>query len=168
MRFKPVPPAPDSLDFVEEVQRAVPLVPGSVDNCCTRVMSRTSVPSQDEARTWLTFLQALGLVRETERGFARTRDAVARESLRNAFETRVFGASEVVEILADAGGPLDADEVFERFADTVPNWERFRHPDTWRTLWLQRVERLLAWGALFGVVDREGEGGRERFVLVDE
>lgn len=153
MKFKPVPPVPDSLDFLEEVQDAIPLVPGTVENCCARVMNRSDVPSQDEARTWLTFLQALGLARETERGFARTREAVARERLKERFEERVFGASEIAEILAEEGS-LGAGGVFERFAETVPNWERFRHPDSWETLWHERVERLLEWGVLFGWFER--------------
>jgi hypothetical protein len=73
MRFKPVPPAPESLDAVAAVQRAVPLVPGSEADCCARVLDRTHVTERDDARTWLTFLRALELVRETDGEFVRER-----------------------------------------------------------------------------------------------
>ena len=160
MKFKPVPESPESLDFVADVQRAVPLVPGTTEDCCARVMARAGIPSQDEARRWLTFLRALGLARETERGFARTREAVAREALADAFEERVFGATDVLEILDSADEPLDTAEVFERFENSVPTWERHHDPNGWRDVWGERVERLLEWSVLFGLVERTEAGYR--------
>lgn len=159
VRRKPVPPAPDSLDRVAEVRGAVPLVPGSVDDCCARLMSRAEVPSQDDARTWLTFLVALELAEETDRGFARTREPADpdRESLRAAFLEGVFGAREVVGILEAAAGPLDPDAVFERFRGDVPNWERMRTED-WEREWRERIARLLGWAALLGLAEETGSG----------
>ena len=160
MKFKPVPEPPETLNFVAEVQRAVPLVPGSTEDCCSRIVSRTAVPARDEARTWLTFLQALCLAHETERGFARTRREVEREAVADAFAERVFGASEVLAILSGADEPLDADAVFESFRDEVPTWERHRNPDSWETIWRERVGRLLGWGELVGLVERVDGGYR--------
>lgn len=158
MKFKPVPEPPESLDFLAEVQRAVPLVPGSTEDCCSRIVSRTGVPARDEARRWLTFLRALGLASETERGFARTRREVEREAVAEAFEERVFGAREVLELLADADEPLDADAVFEGFRDTVPTWERHHEPDSWETVWRERVGRVLDWAVLLELVERADDG----------
>lgn len=160
MKYKPVPQAPDSLDYAAEVQRAVPLVPGTTEDCCGRVMSRAGVPSQDEARRWLTFLQALGLVRETDRGFARNRVEVDEAELAEAFEVHVFGASEVLGTLASADEPLDAESVFADFEDNVPNWERYHKPTDWQDIWSDRVGRMLEWGVLFELVERVDDGYR--------
>ncbi|PSQ19548.1 hypothetical protein BRD00_01395 [Halobacteriales archaeon QS_8_69_26] len=158
VRRKPVPPVPDSLDRVAEVRGAVPLVPGSVEDCCSRLVGRAGVPSRDEARTWLTFLSALGLVAESDRGFARTREPADpdSETLARAFREGVYGAREVLELLVAADEPLDADAVFEEFREHVPNWERMRD-DAWERTWRERVARLLGWAALLGLV-REAEG----------
>lgn len=158
MKFKPVPEPPESLDFVAEVHRAVPLVPDTSESCCARVMARTGVPSEDEARRWLTFLRALGLARETERGFTRERREFDPEDVAERFEAHVFGAEDVLAILADADDPLDADAVFAAFREVVPNWERHHEPDSWEDDWRERVERILAWAALVGLAER-AEGG---------
>lgn len=160
VRRKPVPPAPDSLETVATVRSAVPLVPGSVEDCCSRLVAKGNVPARDDARTWLTFLAALGLARETERGFARTREPndPAQEALATAFVEGVYGARELLGILA-ADGPVDADDAFAAFREHVPNWERMREED-WETVWRERVARLLAWAVLLGLA-RETEGGFE-------
>lgn len=158
MRFKPVPAAPESLDAVAAVQRAVPLVPGSEADCCARVMDRTHVGERDEARTWLTFLRALELVRETEAGFVRERRDLEREALATAFRERVFAAGDVLDALAAADEPLSADEVFERVEPRVPQWEREKDPGGWRETWRERVRRLLEWAVLLGLAERESGG----------
>jgi hypothetical protein len=139
-----------------DAQRAVPLVPGSETDCCERLRSRLGLPDRAAARTWLTFLRALGLVRETERGFVRTDREPTPEAVRDAFRERVFGADDLLSLL-EADGPLPADEAFERFADRVSTWEREKHPD-WRAVWRERVDRILAWAVLLGWAERTEEG----------
>ncbi|NHN47250.1 hypothetical protein G9464_06515 [Halostella sp. JP-L12] len=156
MRFKEVPPAPDSLDFVADAQRAVPLVPGSEDDCCARLQRRTDVPDREAARTWLTFLRALGLAEETDAGYARTDRDIDREGLAAAFREGVFGAAEVASLLSDH--PLTAAEAFEQFRPDVPQWERHRNPETWEDEWEGRVARLLEWAVLLGLAERTDAG----------
>lgn len=155
MRLKPVPPAPADPERLRSARRAVPLVPGSENDCCARIRRRLDLPGRDAARTWLTFLRALGLVEETSRGYARTRDSFAMEAVRPAFVEGVFGAREVLVVLEDAGDPLAPDAVFERVVDVVPQWERHSDP-AWRETWRERVARLLAWAALLGLADADG------------
>ena len=154
MQFKLVPEPPADLDFVADAQRAVPLVPGSEDDCCARLLDRTDLTSRDEARTWLTFLRALGLAEEKSAGFARTRQDPEQEYLQEQFRENVFGVPALLEILADAEGPLSVDEVFEAFRDEVPTWERHKNPNSWETIWRERVEFLLNWAALLRLVER--------------
>ena len=158
MRFKPVPEPPDSLDGLDRACRAVPLVPEPEDDCCARLADRLEFP-REEARTWLAFLRALGLVESGERGYHRVRDA-SRDpaSLADAFERRVYGAREVLAALREADEPLDADEVAAR-AGLLPRWERERHGET-DAKRRERAQRLLGWLALFGRVDRVDSGYR--------
>lgn len=160
MKLKPVPAAPDSLDAVADVQRAVPLVPGSEADCCARVMDRTHVGERDEARTWLTFLRALELARETDAGFVRERRKPEKSAIAAAFREHVFAAEDVLDALADADGPLAADEVFERVEPTIPQWEREKDPGGWRDTWRERVRRLLDWAVLLGLAERVDDGYR--------
>jgi len=118
VKFKPVPPAPEEFDYVERVQRAVPLVPGTEDDCCGRLVDRLDI-SRDDARTWLTFLRALELAEETPSGYRRTGAEPTVPACRAALLTRVFAADAVRETLAEAGR-LTADETFERVRERVP------------------------------------------------
>jgi hypothetical protein len=156
MRRKPVPPAPADLSTVAELRSELALVPRSEESCCDRLMARTHVPSQDLAKTWLTFLTALGLAEETEGKYVRTRDPADpnRAELADRFREGVFGVRELLSILED--GPLSADEAFEEFREHVPNWERHR-TDHWETTWRERVGRILDWAALLGLVDSDDE-----------
>lgn len=156
MQYKVLPPAPDSLEDLERGRRAVPLVPRSETDCCARVMDRVGVPARDEAREWLTFMRALGLVEETERGYRRTRAPLETDRLAAAFRERVYGADDLLDAL-DADEPTPLEAVFDRFADSVPAWERQRHAD-WRAVWRERVRRLLDWAVLFGLAGREDGG----------
>lgn len=158
MKFKVVP-EPRSVAFLREAQRALPLVPADENDCCARLVARTDLPSRDEARGWITFLQALGLVAETDSGFRRLRREPDANTLAEAFREHVFGAEDTLEILAAADSPLGAEAVFERFRDRVPNWERHRHAD-WETEWRERVRQLLGWALEFGLVERAGENYR--------
>lgn len=158
MKFKLVPPAPESLDTVADAQRGVPLVPGSEDDCCARLLDRLDLPSRDVARTWLTFLRALELVVETESGFKRLRTDPDREHVRRAILTRVYGAETLLSALREADEPLDAEAAFERFRAEVPTWEAYKAPATWEETWRERVGHLLDWLALVGLAERRDGG----------
>ncbi|MFB6252711.1 MAG: hypothetical protein ABEI27_13695 [Halobellus sp.] len=161
MRFKLLPEAPDSLDLVADAQRAVPLVPGSEDDCCARLMRRLEFPSRDVARTWLTFLRALELARETASGtFVRESTDPTEEHLRGAFHERVYGAREVLDAL-DTDEPSDVDDVFAEFEKRVPVWETHRAAEDWRNIWRDRVERILAWAVRLDLA-AERDGGYVR------
>ncbi|GAB7093561.1 hypothetical protein JCM30237_07130 [Halolamina litorea] len=172
MRLKPLPapPAPDAADeddesaadrpvfeAIADAQSAVPLVPGSENDCCARLMRREGHPSRDVAREWLTFLRALELAVETETGFKRTDREPTPENVRSSFRERVFGASEALDVLADAAEPIDAAEAFDRLRATVPGWERERRR-TWVEHWTDRTERVLDWLVALDLADRV-EGG---------
>ncbi|MFB6138638.1 MAG: hypothetical protein ABEJ42_09950 [Halobacteriaceae archaeon] len=173
MRFKPVPPAPAALDAVAAARDAVPLVPAPEADCCARVGDALDC-ERDVARQWLTFLRALGLVREAERGFVRTDATVERDALAAAFRERVHGASEVLAALDSASATAAADEpeaaggsgaagttrgaVAERTADVLTRWERDRRPDA-MAAWTERVGRLLGWATLLGLAERVEAGG---------
>ena len=155
MRYKVVP-EPTDWELLIEVGEALPLVPGSVEDCCTRIRDRTALASRDEAREWLTFAQAVGLAVETDRGFHRARETPDEDDLRAAFRSNVFGAREVLDALA-AGEPLTTTAAFEAVRDIVPRWERSRHAD-WESEWQDRTARVLAWSREFGLAERTAEG----------
>lgn len=156
MQFKVVPPAPDSLEDLETARGAVPLVPAREDDCCARLMDRVGVPARDEAKEWLTFMRALGLVAEAERGYHRTRAPFDSDELAAAFRERVYGVEDLLSVL-DFEAPMSVDSAFERFVDSIPRWERRRHADP-RRVWRERVRRLLDWGVLFGLTERIDDG----------
>lgn len=158
MRYKVIP-GPADEELLHAVSDAVPLVPGSVEDCCTRIRDRTAVPSREGAREWLTFCQALGLVDETGRGYYRVRDPPDGEALAVAFEEGVFGAREVLDRLDSVDCTLDAEAAFEAVREVVPRWERNRDPD-WEAKWRGRVRRLLEWGVVFGHLERAEDGYR--------
>lgn len=162
MRFKLVPEAPEDLARVREIQAAVPLVPGNEDDCCARIMDRTGVGPRDEARTWLTFLRALGLAREGPAGFSRVREEPDADRLREAFRGRCYGADVVLEILEDADRPLESEEVYDRFREEIPAYEQHRWSNRLDEVWGERVERLLGWARLFDLAERTAEDGRYR------
>lgn len=156
MRYKVVPPVRD-VEFCYEAADLLPLVPGSVEDCCARLRDGTDLPSRDLAREMLTFLEALGLVAETERGYHRVRDQPDRAALAQAYRNRVFGVAEVLDALRAAEGPLTPDEAFDALREDVPEWERARHPD-WEAVWRDRTRRLLDWTVEFGLARATDEG----------
>lgn len=153
MRLKAVPPSPGSADVLADAQRAVARVPDPEDDCCARIGDRLDAP-RDDAREWLTFLRALGLVRRTDAGFVRTDRDPAPASVRTPFAERVFGAREV---LAALDGGTSAAAAAEAVFPAVPTWERERRED-WRAFYHERTERLLGWAVLLGLA-REHNGG---------
>lgn len=156
MRYKVVPEPPDrALAF--EVAEALPLVPDSVEDCCTRIRDRTAVPSRDAAREWLTFIQALGLAVKTSRGFHRPREFPNDDAIADAFEANVFGVDELVAVCEDADEPLTVDTAFRAIEGNIPRWERDRYGD-WESEWRERVDRLLQWGVELGVFEETAGG----------
>jgi len=155
MRYKVVP-EPRDVDELLAIRDAVPLVPGSEEDCCSRVVARTPVAGRDAAREWLTFLQALGLVAESDRGFHRTRDDPGREGLGERFLAGVFGAREVHDVVADDGS-TSPEAVFASLRSEVPGWERHRRPD-WAEDWRERTVRLLGWGVVFSLFEEVDDG----------
>lgn len=158
MRFKVVPPA-RSMAALEAVRAAVPLVPGTVEDCCRRVVDRTDVPARDDAREWLTFLRALGLVEATADGYRRTRGPVDGTAVARTFRERVFLAEEALDALAE-DDPRDAAALYDAVREAVPRWERDRHDDP-DAVWRERVGRLLDWAVVFDLA-AERDGGYVR------
>lgn len=162
VRFKIVPPVPDSLDALAAVRGAVPRVPKPESDCCARVIGAGVTGARDEVSEWLTFARALGLVAESERGYRRADrfdpdDPTDRASLRDRFRERVYAAEELLAVLAAAEGPITADAAFDRLRDRMPAWERRHHGDA-EAVWRERVERLLEWAALLGLAERVDGG----------
>jgi hypothetical protein len=151
MRIKVVP-APADRALLTDVHEALPLVPGSVEDCCTRIRDRTSVPSRDEAREWLTFAEAVGLAADTDRGFHRVRDPPDEDALAAAFAANVFPVEEVLDALAAGEEPLEAAAVFKSVRKGVPKWERDRYAD-WESEWEERIALVLEWCAAFGLAE---------------
>lgn len=158
MRLKPLPPVPEEgLDAVAAAQQALPLVPGSENDCCARLMRRRGYQSRDVARRWLTFLRALELAAETDSGFKRTDREATAANVRESFLDRVYGAEEAITALRAAEGPLPPDAAFERLRGTVPGWERHKQRG-WEAEWEQRVEDLLDWLVLLDLAERTENG----------
>jgi len=156
VRYKVAPPA-RSLSFLRTAREAVPLVPDREADCCRAIQTATDVSDRETAREYLVFLQALGLVAESDRGYYRTRADFDRVALATAFEDSVFG----VDVLLAALGSdtIDADAAFEALRDEIPRWERERHTD-WEAVWWERTANLLEWTVLFGLAEKTAEGYR--------
>src|SRR6056297_2886535 len=159
MRLKPVPEPPASLGDLRAFQRAVPLVPGSTDDCCARLRDRCDLPDRRTANDWLAFLRALGLVRETSRGFVRADAEPTPELVREGLREGVLLVPEALAALraATPADPLTPDALFEATRELVPRHDRARDPE-WEATWRDRSARLLAWLALVDLAERvDGE-----------
>ncbi|WP_306058773.1 hypothetical protein [Natronococcus wangiae] len=160
MQFKPVPAAPESLDVLETVRRAVPRDPESTNDCCARLVERTEIESRDAAAAWLIFLRALECASEEPSGFARTRRDLEPEDLRRAFRDRVCGADELLARLEAADEPLSATATADRLGGTDSRSERRDRSNRFEERREERVERLLEWAALLGLAERTDGGYR--------
>ncbi len=149
MRLKPVPEPPERLDELRTLQRAVPLVPGSTDDCCARLRDRCELADRHVANDWLAFLRTLGLVRETPRGFVRADADPTPERVRTGLREGVLLAPEAIAALrtASPADPLTPAALFEATRESVPRHDRARDPE-WETSWRARADRLLRWLAL--------------------
>ena len=148
MRYK-VAPAPRSLDALADARAAIPLVPEPEADCCRAIQRATDCATRDEARTVLTFLQALGLVGESERGYHRTQRPLDRGAAAEAFRRSVFLVDEL--LVALEAESRDTDEAFAAVREGVPRWGRNRHADG-RAVWRDTGSNLLAWGVVFGLL----------------
>ena len=146
MRYKVAPPT-RSLGFLETARAAVPLVPDGEADCCRTIQRAAGVEDRETARAYLTFLQALGLVAESERGYYRTRERLGRERLAASYRDRVFLGAELLD--AVEAEPRTTDAAFEVVRDRIPRWERERDP-AWERHWHERVAHLLAWAVVLG------------------
>ncbi|WP_256402627.1 hypothetical protein [Halorubrum salinum] len=154
MRLKPVPEPPDSLDVLREYQRAVPLVPGSTDDCCARLRDRCGLRDRQTANDWLAFLRALGLVEETPRGFVRTDAEPTAKRVREGLRDGVLLVPEALSALkaASPADPLTPDDLFAATRESVPRHDRARDP-AWEATWRERADRLLGWLALVDLAE---------------
>ena len=171
MRLKPVPEPPTTLDELREYQRAVPLVPGSTDDCCARLRDRRGLDDRHVANDWLAFLGALGLVRETPRGFVRTDAEPTPERVRAGLREGVLLVPETIAALraASPAEPLTPGALFEATRESVPRHDRARDPE-WEATWRDRADRLLDWLALVDLaapVEDDGAAGSPRYVAGD-
>lgn len=157
MRYKPVP-EPRDVAFLRAARDAVGIVPGSEEDCCSRVTLETAVTSRDCAREVITFLQALGLIEERDGRFRATREEADRETLAARFREQVYLAEECLAALGS--GDVTPQTVAESI-DGPPAWERARGTDP-EGEQVERVERLLGWAAALGLAERED--GRYRTV----
>lgn len=158
MRRKSLPAPPDDLAALREAQTAVPLVPGTEEDCCARLQGRLELPGRDTAATWLDFLRSLGLAEAGPAGFSRVRTTPDDDELGEAFLDSVYGAREITEALAGASRPLTPRAVAERTASLVSPWERQRDGSDWPAVWRERTRHLLDWLVLFGLAERVDAG----------
>lgn len=163
MQFKPVPPAPDLLAFLETVRRAVPRDPEDADDCCARLVNRTGIESRDTAAAWLTLLRAFELATEEPAGFARIQRDSDLEGLRRAFRDRVYGADELLARLEAADGPLTARAAMTRLSETSSHAERRERSSRLEKRREERIERLLEWAVLLGLAERTENGYRRKW-----
>ncbi|GCF14817.1 hypothetical protein Harman_27520 [Haloarcula mannanilytica] len=157
MRYKVAPPA-RPISFLRTAREAIPLVPDSEADCCRSIQTATDVSDRETAREYLVFLQALGLVAESDRGYYRARADIDRAALAAAFEDSVFGVDVLLAALGSEA--IDADTAFEAIRDEIPRWERERHVD-WEAVWRVRVTNLLEWAVLFELVETTAGGYRQ-------
>jgi hypothetical protein len=159
VRYKIVPPVRDR-EFLFQARDALPLVPGSENDCCARIRDRTDVASRADARRWLTFCVALGLAAETDRGYYRIRDDPDAAELGERLLANVYPAREALAVLDDRG-PATTGETFEALRDRIPRWERSRHAD-WVAEWRERFDNLLGWCVAFGLAEQAGDAYRAK------
>ncbi|EMA17215.1 MULTISPECIES: hypothetical protein [Haloarcula] len=157
MRYKVAPPA-RSHSFLESARDAIPLVPDSEADCCRAIQTATDVSDRETAQKYLVFLQALGLVAESDRGYYRTRTDPDRAALATAFEESVFGVDVLLAVLGSE--PVEAAAAFDALREEIPRWERERHTD-WEAVWQERTANLLEWAVILGLAEKTDDGYRQ-------
>jgi hypothetical protein len=143
MRYKVAPP-PRSISDLQQIRRAIPLVPDDELDCCLSIQRTADIGDREQARQYLTFLRALALVATDTRGYYRTQDEFDIKRINTAYRNNVFLVAELCSVASS-----DPDEAFEAVRNKIPQWERERQYD-WETTWRERVQNLLKWGQTFG------------------
>lgn len=158
MRFKWVVEPPATLDAVADAQRAIPLVPASDADCLRRLVDRTDetvINDREDAREWLTFLRAIGLVDRTSSGYRRERVELTAGELVDRLRDGIYGAREIDDQLEAADEPLTVGDLAETV--DLPTWEQHHHTDPERVR-RQRLRRLAEWFVLCGQGERTADG----------
>jgi hypothetical protein len=153
-----VPPA-RVVDYVGDVQAAVPLVPGSETDCCARLGRRPEIPRRALSPTRTTFHRGLPIARAPDAGFRRTRREPTVSGVRAGLVEGVLGAREIAACVSD--GPTTLEDAFGAVEPLVPRWERTR-TDEWEQVWRARAARLCDWLAGLGLAAPEaGDAGHD-------
>jgi len=163
MRFKWVPEPPATVEAVIDAQRAIPLVPASESDSLRRLVDRTEeigIDDQDDAREWLTFLRALGVVDQTPSGYRRHREEVTGSRLVDRLLDNVYGARELYAALEATEEPLSLDDLDRRAAVDLPTWERHHHGTDHKRVRRRRLRRLAEWFVLCDAAERTAGGYR--------
>jgi len=158
MRFKWVVEPPATLDAVADAQRAIPLVPASEADCLRRLVDRTDetvIDDREDAREWLTFLRAIGLVNRTPSGYRRERIELSAGELVDRLHDGIYGARELYDRLEAADEPLSVGDLAETV--DLPTWEQHHHANPERVR-RQRLRRLAEWFVLNGVTEQTADG----------
>lgn len=157
MRFKWVVEPPATLDAVADAQRAIPLVPAREADCLRRLVDRTDetvIDDREDAREWLTFLRAIGLVERTAGGYRRERIELSVGELVGRLHDGIYGARELYDRLEAADEPLSVDDLAETV--DLPTWERHHHTDP-EQVRRQRLGRLAEWFVLCGMTEQTAD-----------
>lgn len=133
---------------ITAVWQAVPVSPDDTDDCCQRLIDRTTVDTRTHASEWLVFLTALGCVQESGDGYYRTEFEPDDQTLRDGFTSRLFGVDQVLTVLDTADEALSVDAVIT----ALP--ERTRQRISRTTDLREYIARLLDWGVTFDVFER--------------
>ncbi len=159
MRFKWVPEPPETVEALEAIHRAIPLVPASESTCLQRLVDReTAIETRDEATQWLTFLRALDAVDQTPSGYRRLQADLRDNELCGRLIEGIYGARELRDLLASADEPLSVEPIVDRAAE-LPTWDRHHHTDHQR-VHRRRHRRLVDWFVLCGMVEKAATGYR--------
>lgn len=175
VQFNPIPDPPDSLDRIAAVHEALPTEPDPELDCCARVIERTAVETREAAADWITFLRALEVVAKAPNGYRRAPmpgdvepdsdvDGDPNlEQLARAFRDRVVGVDAVLSTLDDEDG-LAAEVIYGQLVatDSIPTSDRRRYGDRLRSIWIDRIDRILEWATLFELVERVDGAYRRR------
>ncbi len=157
MKFKVLPEPPHDIAAVTSIHRGVPLVPDSEVSCCARLLQRTDIARQDDAKEWLTFLRALELVEKEAGQYQRRQTPVDAATLQEPFLDNIYLAAEALAVVEAAETPLPATDVFTRLSDSLPTWDQHRYHDP-ESVWRDRVRRILEWEVILGLLDRTADG----------
>ena len=162
MRLKRVPEPPADLNALAAHQRAVPLVPGDVDDCCIRLRDRRGLGDRQTANDWLAFLRTLDLVRETSRGFVRADVDPTADVVRQGLKNGVLHVPAALDLLREATSttPVTPESLFAATREDVPRHDRARDP-SWEQTWTDRANRLLRWLVLVDLATPVDEDSAE-------